>query len=311
VTNVEHDHPDCFPTQRDFQQAFVEFVGGIQDGGTLVLCGDDPGAVRLIKGARSRGIQCIIYGLPSNGLEISSSYRGLEYDYIARNIARNRSGGFTFDAQDREGTFSVEITLQVPGLHNVKNSLAAFAVADQQGLEIEKVARALSGYRGTDRRFDIKGEAAGILIIDDYAHHPTEIKSTLAAARTQYPGRPLWVVWQPHTFSRTRAFLKEFVGSFDEADHVVVTEIYPAREAVPADSFSSKVAVDAMVSRKTPNRSDVRFVPTLSMVRDLLLAELNSGEVLLVLSAGDADQISAELYKLLKNRNPSSSTGRP
>jgi len=311
VTTVEHDHPDCFPTQKDFEQAFVEFVRGIKLGGKLVLCGEDPGAARLMKGAISRGIQCIVYGVSSNGHEITSSISGLGYDYFACNITRNRRGCFTFDAQDREGTISVEVALQVPGLHNVSNSLAAFAVADRLGLDMERVAKALSDYRGTERRFDIKDEVAGILIIDDYAHHPTEIKSTLAAARSRFPGRPLWIVWQPHTYSRTRTFIEDFVAAFDEADHVVVTEIYPARESPPEDGFSSKKVVEMMLTRKTPNRYDIRFIPTLSMARDLLLEELNSGDILLVLSAGDADQMSAELFKLLKNRMPMSSTGRP
>jgi UDP-N-acetylmuramate--alanine ligase len=134
-----------------------------------------------------------------------------------------------------------------------------------------------------------------VTVIDDYAHHPTEIRATLAAARARFPGRSIWACWQPHTYSRTRTLLADFAGSFTEADQVVVTEVYPAREADPGD-FSARQVVAAM------DHPGVRFAPDLESAAELLGEQLEQGDVLLVLSAGDADWVSGEVLKALKNR---------
>jgi UDP-N-acetylmuramate--alanine ligase len=151
-------------------------------------------------------------------------------------------------------------------------------------LDLEDTGRALAVFSGTERRFDIRGEAGGIIIIDDYAHHPTEIRATLAAARRRFPGHRLWAVWQPHTYSRTAALLTEFAGAFQDADSVIVTEIFASREK-PSE-FSAYEVVRQM---KHPS---VHFAPGLEQATAHLLASLKPGDVLLVLSAGDADQIS-------------------
>ena len=151
----------------------------------------------------------------------------------------------------------------------------------------------MSEYQGTGRRFQVLGEAGGVTVIDDYAHHPTEIRATLAAARARYPERPLWVVWQPHTYSRTRTLLDDFAHAFGDADHVLVTAVYAAREAQPRDGFSAEQVVAAMP------HPDVRLVPGLGQVQEHLLAHLRAGDVLLVLSAGDADQVSAAVLAQL------------
>ncbi len=294
VTNIEHDHPDCYPTPEDFYGAFRLFMGRLSPEGLLVACSDDRGAARLLAEARAEGRRTVSYGL--------ASWLGRPpVDFSAQQLEPGVAGGYHFTAvrktgRNREAPPGVEVDLQVPGQHNVRNALAALAVADELGLPLEQAAQALGNYRGAGRRFELRGEAGGIAVIDDYAHHPTEIRATLSAARARFPGRALWVVWQPHTFSRTRTLLEEFVTAFDDADHVLVTAIYAARETQPEDSFSAQRVVAAM------QYPDVHYIPELPKVTGYLLEHLEPGDVLLVLSAGDADQVSAQVLAGLQDR---------
>jgi UDP-N-acetylmuramate--alanine ligase len=172
--------------------------------------------------------------------------------------------------------------LPIPGIHNVKNALAAVAVACWLGLDMQQVANAMATFRTTERRFELKGIVAGVTVIDDYAHHPTEIQATLAAAREQFPDRTIWAVFQPHTFSRTRALMDDFVTSFDKADHVIVLDIYPARE-VAAD-FADITAAGLTARLMHPKK---RHISTHGEAVTCLLEELQPGDVLLTLGAGD------------------------
>jgi len=165
---------------------------------------------------------------------------------------------------------------------------------DLLGLSYEKAVKALNEFTGTARRFQLRGEVNGISIFDDYAHHPTEIKATLAGARARYPERRIWAVWQPHTFSRTQALFLEFARAFKDADEVIVTEVYAARE--PKQNFTSAEIVSTM-----PHLA-ARYIETLPEVTNYLYKHLRSGDVLLVLSAGDADQISTDLVNLYNER---------
>ena len=231
VTNVEHDHPDCYPTPQDFYQAFLQFTHQVQPGGVLVACSDDPGARKLLEEAQAAGVEAISYGL-GDGLS----------GYQAVNLQPNAEGGLTFESASsahRAVPSSPElVALQVPGEHNVRNALAALSVADRLGFELPETVTALHQFLGAGRRFDVRGDFHGVTLVDDYAHHPTEIRATLAAARLRYPYRRLWAVWQPHTYSRTRALFEAFSAAFDVADGILVTEIFPARESAPADGFS-------------------------------------------------------------------------
>lgn len=291
VTNVEYDHPDCYPTPQEFHQAFLDFAGRLQPGGVLVGCTDDPGAARLLAETARQGLPTVAYGLAER--------RGrAQPDYLAAHPRPNQAGGFSFELVRRSEQGSAQpplaVALRVPGLHNVCNALAALAVADRLGLPLEQAGRALAAFAGTGRRFAILGEARGITIIDDYAHHPTEIRATLAAARARYPGRRIWAVWQPHTYSRTRTLFDAWLAAFQDAERVLVTEIYPAREAAPADGFSARQVVDALW------HAEARFVPGLDEARAILLAELAEGDVVLVLSAGDAERLSAQVLQALQ-----------
>ncbi len=285
VTNVEHDHPDCYPTPEDFRAAFREFVIRLAPGGTLVACAEDLGARLLITEAEQMGKKVLPYAIRpttdsgTNTLPVFTTV-----------LSPNQKGGYTFTAVVVRNPVQVE--LQVPGKHNVRNALAALTVAHLLGLDLETAAKALGEFKGSGRRFEVRGETNGVTVIDDYAHHPTEIRATLSAARTRYPSRRIWAVWQPHTYSRTQTLFDDFTAAFPDADEVVVTEIYAARE--PKQDFSSKQVVDAM------QHPSAHFIAGLKDVSNHLVSNLRPGDVLLVLSAGDADQVSAEVLTRLK-----------
>jgi UDP-N-acetylmuramate--alanine ligase len=283
VTNIEYDHPDCYPTPADFQAAFVEFMYRLPADGTLVACAEDPGANDLMDKAEKLGKAVIPYGLHPK------TKSGKALDVYASVLAPNKKGGFTFSASVLGNAATIE--LQVPGKHNVRNALGALTVTQLLGLPLADAARTLGQFSGTGRRFEVRGEEKGIVVIDDYAHHPTEIRATLAAARARYPSRRIWAVWQPHSYSRTQTLFKEFTTAFSDADEVIVTEIYAARE--PKQDFSSEQVVKAM-SRPA------NFIAGLSDVSEYLFKELRPGDTLLVLSAGDADQISTAVLAHLK-----------
>jgi UDP-N-acetylmuramate--alanine ligase len=294
VTNIEHDHPDCYPTSEEYYRAFGKFVGHLAPGGVLLACGEDPGALRLVQEI-SVTHSCRIYGVQED-----DSSSGPAFDYRAAGLQVNEHGGTSFTMERRRAqTSAIAVSLQTPGEHNVRNALAVLAAADVLGLDLDRCAEALSLFSGTGRRFELRGEAWGVTLIDDYAHHPTEIRATLAAARRRYPDRPIWAVWQPHTFSRTRLLVDEFAAALSQAgivEHVVVTGIYPAREAAPADGFSARQIVDLI------QHPDVFYAPTLEQAKDRLLVELRPRDVVLVLSAGDADLLSAEVLRDLRER---------
>ena len=295
VTNLEHDHPDCYPTMADFIKAFEAFTARLLPGGILLACSDDPGALRLLQQVAGRRGSTRSYGLDPSPVE-------LQPNYCASELHQNEQGGMTFNVGLRgqlaaaKGA-SLKVHLKVPGRHNVLNALAVIGVAHLLELPLAAAADALGEFRGTSRRFELRGDVDGIQVIDDYAHHPSEIKATLAAARGRFPGRRIWAVWQPHTYSRVRLLLDDFAGAFTDADIVLVTEIYAAREAPPLDAFSARRVVEAMP------RKDIYFAPDLAQATRFLVDGLRSGDVVLVLSAGDADQVSTNVLEQLSNRH--------
>jgi UDP-N-acetylmuramate--alanine ligase len=280
VTNIEHDHPDCYPTAQDFEDAFEQFARLLPENGTLVVCADDPGAAGLAAEVRETGKQVVTYGL-SIGLGV-----------YAENIKSNQDGGFSFDAIVLG--FRSSVDLQVPGQHNIRNALAVLAVVSLLGLDVEGASRALGTFKGSGRRFEVKGKANGITIVDDYAHHPTEIRATLAAARARYPQARIWAVWQPHTYSRTQTLFTDFIQAFGDADQVIVSEVYKARE--PQQDFSAEQVVKAM------SHPAAHFIAGLADIQKYLFDHLRPGDVLLVLSAGDADLVSRNVLAQLEER---------
>jgi UDP-N-acetylmuramate--alanine ligase len=266
ITNIEHDHPDCYPTSESYLEAFAHFIRRLQPRGLLVASAEDPGVSDLLKVlSQSPGVRIKTYSLEN--LDIQASETGALETLV----------------------YGVHLSLQVPGIHNLRNALAALEVASELGLPLQQAAGALGVFRGTGRRFELRGEPAGVTVIDDYAHHPTEIRATLAAARLRYPGRRIWVVWQPHTYSRTRLLFQEFATAFEYADFVLVTDIYAARESQPQDGFSASQVARAIAARAS---GEVFYLPALPQAQEFLIERLAPGDVLLVLSAGDADSIS-------------------
>jgi UDP-N-acetylmuramate--alanine ligase len=288
ITNLEHDHPDCYPTFEEMYTAFQSFIDLLPQDGTLVVCAEDEGAVSLLSYARRKGLNVISYGLQNEKTINSPQWAQ------AGSLTPNLRGGFDFSVMTNLGVHStslVKVSLQVPGRHNVLNALAALSVIATLGLSLQEAAEALGEFSGTGRRFEVRGTVKGVTVIDDYAHHPTEIRATLAGARARYPQQRIWAVWQPHTYSRTQTLFLEFSRAFGDADEVLVTEIYASREA--KQQFSSAEVVGSMP------HSSARYSGSLEDTTEYLLRHLQDGDVLLVLSAGDADQISAEVLKRL------------
>jgi UDP-N-acetylmuramate--alanine ligase len=290
VTSLEHDHPDIFPTFEDMYSDFESFVDLLPADGTLIVCTDDSGTATLITHARKTGKAVIGYAIQGDATIMSPNY------IQARALEPNNLGGYRFQVQSNlsGANTSTKVDLQVPGEHNVRNALAVLAVVELLGLSPQQAAEALAEFSGTGRRFEIRGEVDGITVIDDYAHHPTEIRATLAAAKMRYPDRRVWAVWQPHTYTRTQTLFAEFSRAFKDADEVIVSEVYASRE--PSQNFTSAEIVSAM-----PHAS-ARYIATLKEISRYLIKNLQPGDVLLVLSAGDANQISTDVLAGLKER---------
>ncbi len=282
VTNVEHDHPDMFPTPESFMDAFEQFVGRIQPGGWLLACADDPGARALGRYTQSKALETRYYA------------HSHEAEYSVQELVPQAGAGYRFQALYC-GEPLAEVSLQVPGLHNAQNALGALAAAHALGLDPAEAALALGDFRGTARRFELRGEAGGVLVVDDYAHHPAEIRSALAAARTRYPDRRLVAVWQPHTYSRTSTLSGQYALAFGEADQVLVTDVYAAREHSPA-GFDLGVIVSAV------QHPAIEWTGDLNATQARLTGALQPGDVLLIMSAGDAILLSERIFRQLQEK---------
>ncbi len=272
VTMIEMDHPDMFASLAEVRALFREFVGLLPEDGLLIAGYDDPEARQLVDDAR---VPTVTYGL-------------LGGDWTADTVVPNARGGMDFIALWHERPI-VEVSLRVPGMHNVQNALGVLAAAEAFGASVVDAAAALGEFAGVGRRFEVKGEAAGVTVVDDYAHHPTAIQATIAAAGERFPGSAIWAVWQPHTYSRTKALLDEFAASFVDADHVIITDVYRSR-----DTSTFGVGPEDVLARMTYHR-DARHIGALGDVVDHLALNVRPGDVVLVLSAGDATRVCDDL----------------
>lgn len=281
ITNVEWDHPDIYPTAETYIAAFQQFAAQARDQRRIVLCHDDPGAAAL-------GLtEATLYGIEEQLARDPVSCRLAPLDWAASGLTVTPEGGMQFDIwrYDRRrfaNRLAGTQALALPGAHNVRNALAALAVADLLGADQAAAATALAQFRGTARRFEVKGNVDGITVIDDYAHHPTEVRATLAAARQRYPKRRIVAYLQPHTFSRTTALLEQWSGAVEDADVVLVGDIYAARETGAAAELAQTLAA---LLRTT--HADVRYSGDVAAATATALALLTSGDVLITLGAGD------------------------
>ena len=273
ITNVEFDHPDFYTSLEDVLETFARFVQALPSTGHLVTCADDPLCLQL-----SEEAPCPVttYGIENGELRAEvlspSSYT----------LVQNGAGRGTVD-------------LGVYGNHNILNSLAAAGVAQWLGHDAYDGAKSLSSFTGVRRRFQIKGEKAGVRVVDDYAHHPTELSSTLQAARDTSDGRVI-AVFQPHRYSRTKKLYREFGEAFESADAVLITDVYGAGE-LPQPGVNGKLIVDAIC--ETREHPDVYYVPEQLDIPQVLRTISNPDDTVLTMGAGDISQVGDELLALL------------
>ena len=278
VTNIEWDHPDFFHTADDFYGAFESFAALLPPDGLLIACADDAGARRLAEAQAAR-VNVQTYGAD----DPSASWSLMDI--------RSVEGCFQATLHVPGGE-TASLALALPGRVNLLNAAAVIAAAARVGVAPEQAAAALASFTGVGRRFDVIGEAAGVVVVDDYGHNPSKIRATLAAARARYPDRDLWAVWQPHTFSRTQTFLSAYAAAFDDADHVLVTEIYAAREA-PMPGVTGATTAAALA------HPDARFTPSFAAAVKTLASETRPPAAVVLLSAGDANRIGPDLLNVL------------
>lgn len=277
VTNIDWDHPDCFPTLDSVVATFRKFLALLPQDGHLVVCGDDPNAAALAVDVPG--------SVWNYGLEADNRVRALDLEPIEPLGQRYHL--------EIDGEPGGVVELAIPGRHNVLNSLACITVCRVLGLPISKVVEPLKTFRGVHRRFEVKGQGGGVVVVDDYAHHPSAIRTTLRTAREHFRGR-IWCVFQPHLYSRTRHLMSDFAQSFGDADNVVFTDIYAAREADPGDVSS------AILSEETrKHHGNVRFMGSLSDVASSLPPLLRPGDLVITMGAGDITNLGERLLKIL------------
>ncbi|HVE72972.1 MAG TPA: UDP-N-acetylmuramate--L-alanine ligase [Thermoanaerobaculia bacterium] len=269
VTNVEPDHLEYYGSFEAILEAFRVFLGNVKPGGAVIACIDDENVRRVV--AEASREQLITYGL-SEGADL----RAVNLEFHERGTRFEVPGAGHFK-------------LFVPGEHNVRNALAAIGVARHIGVPVEKISAGLAKFLGVDRRFQLLGHYLGALVVDDYAHHPTEIRATLSAARSGYPDRRIVALFQPHLFSRTRDFAKEFGESLRVADVPIVSPIYAARET-PVDGLSARIISDSVPGIEFLDRSNSEIV-------NEMRRRLGPRDLFIVMGAGDVHEIAEELVR--------------
>jgi UDP-N-acetylmuramate--alanine ligase len=278
VTNVEADHLDIYKDLADIRGAFAQFARGAR---TIVLCGDDKGASSL---PTPSSTEVIRYGIDSRDARL-----------VARDVT-SAGRGSSFDVVFDDEMLGA-VVLEVPGRHNVLNALAAVAAGISLGAPFDGLARGLGAFRGVERRFQRLGEARGVSVIDDYAHHPTEIAATLAAARGTFPGRRIVAAFQPHLYTRTRDFSTEFGVALAAADVIFLTEIYPAREK-PIEGVTSSLIEQALKEAG----GKLAWRGERSALASSLADAVKDGDVVITIGAGDITKTGPELLERLGHR---------
>lgn len=282
ITNVEHDHPDIYPTQSEYIATFEKFAQMVPADGALIGDSSNAGVLRLFSSPSLLATRKIYYGTTDSPAPSGEHL-------IGASIPSKNPNKFSYAVQyTLNGVHSeVVLDLLVPGIHNMKNALATLAVCSLLGHNIKESAEALSGFIGTDRRFNTQTLPNGLTLVNDYAHHPTEIQATLQATRQKYPNARVWAVWQPHTYSRAKTLFHDFARSFYNADRVIVSKIYASREA--EESFSAELIVEQT------RHPAIEYIPELSDITQTLIELVHPNDVVIVMSAGDADRIIRDL----------------
>ncbi|MEW6594662.1 MAG: UDP-N-acetylmuramate--L-alanine ligase [Thermodesulfobacteriota bacterium] len=282
VTNIDFEHVDHYADIEAVKAAFLEFINKIPFYGAAILCLDDPHVASLLPEIKKR---TITYGFASQA------------DIQARDV---KGQGFInrFEVW-RHGELLGKVSLLVPGQHNVYNALAAIALGLELEIPFATISKALGGFTGVQRRLQVKGESQGITVMDDYGHHPTEIRATLAALRSAWPKRRLVVLFQPHRYTRTAGLFKEFCTAFHDSDLLLLTEIYAASEA-PIEGVSGESLMDGI---RQHGQRFVEYVPTLEAMAAAVQPHLKRGDVVLTLGAGSIYRVGEELLVELERKD--------
>lgn len=273
ILNIEEDHMDFFQDINDIRNSFRKFADILPNDGFLII---NKGIDNLDDFTKGLNCSIITFGSDNNA---DYSYKDAAYDAFGR-------GSYTLL---RKGKDCGRVTLGVVGEHNILNSLSVIALMDILGIDFKVVLNALSAFTGTDRRFELKGEVGGVTILDDYAHHPTEIKATLRAA-ANYPHKTLWCVFQPHTYTRTKAFLGDFAEALSLADKVVLTDIYAARE-----KNTIGITSEDLLRELERLGSECYYFPSFDEIENFLLKNCINGDLLITMGAGDVVKIGENL----------------
>jgi UDP-N-acetylmuramate--alanine ligase len=289
ITNIDHEHLENYRGFADLQQAFVDFANRVPFYGAVIACADDP-AVADVLPRLTRKVTS--YGLTGSADFTATVVRPVPMGISATVERRVRAAGRA-PVVETLGT----LELQVPGRHNLLNALATIAVCGELGVPFDRAAAALSTFRGAERRFDVRGEVGGVLVVDDYGHHPTEIAAVLAAARDL--GRRIIVAFQPHRYTRTAALMDAFGPAFAGADRIVLTDIYPAGEERIAGVTVEALAAAVRRSVAVP----VDVVPSLSDVVPVLLRHARAGDVIITLGAGSIGALADQIIGSLEERS--------
>lgn len=280
ILNVEAEHLDYFKDLAQVRHSFKTFANLLPEDGTLVINGEIDHVEELIDEAKCK---VLTYG-------IMDDHFNQPVDYSARNIIYNEQGCGSFDLYHNETKLG-GICLCIVGRHNISNSVAAIAMALDMGISLHAIQDALDQFTGTHRRFEYKGQVNGITIIDDYAHHPTEIEACLDGAK-RYPHKDIWCAFQPHTYTRTRNFLKGFATALSKADHIVLADIYAAREDDPGDISSADLKRELEALGK-----DVHYFHTFEEIEKFLIDNCTNGDLLITMGAGNIVTVGEKLLK--------------
>lgn len=276
ILNIEEDHLDYFKDINSIYNAFVKYANLVSSKGFVIGCSDDPLISKLLDEVHIRKIS---FGIENKG------------DWMAQDIKYNEMGYPSYRAVYK-GQDMGRFDLNVPGKYNIYNALAATAAAYAIGISIDIIRDSLASFKGTHRRFEIKGSLKDTTVIDDYAHHPTEIRATLHAA-SKLPHKKIWCVFQPHTYSRTEKLFDQFTESFVDADEIIITETFAAREK-PSDGIASEVLANALVSKG----HSCRYIPEFDQIVEFLRKNIQPGDIVLTMGAGDIFKVADKLLEI-------------
>jgi UDP-N-acetylmuramate--alanine ligase len=292
VTNLDREHMDCYRDMADVEQAYLDFMNKVPFYGAVTACIDNPQLAAILPRARRR---IFTYGTaPEADFRLEFLVAGPADPSVAESSEIRFA---RFQVHTADGTLG-PFELHVPGRHNVLNATAAVAIAHQLGIAPDKITEGLSHFRGVDRRFQLRGHARGITVVDDYGHHPTEIRATLAAAR-ECGHKRVYVVFQPHRYTRTRDLLAEFGGAFSDADSVVVLPIYAASEE-PIAGITAERLVEQIQESARLHGPAVHYAPEFAAAVRLIASEVREGDLILTLGAGNVSQLAPQILAALE-----------